>query len=80
MKMLTSVTCQGELTPCRLVLMSIGSVPWYRAVCLLFSNLFTRYRWSQIAQRLKDLMEGGGKETSHVLSNYGKDPNGGQVC
>ena len=76
--MLTSVTCQVELTPFRLVLMSIGSVPWYWAVCLLCSTLHALPVESN-CKGLKDLMKGGGKKQSHVLSNCGKDPKGGQV-
>ena len=58
--------------------MSIGSVPWYWAVCLLCSTLHALPVESN-CKGLKDLMEGGGKKQSHVLSNCGKDPKGGQV-
>ena len=60
--------------------MSIGSVPWYWAVLppIPYSS---RVTGGVKSQRLKDFMEGGGrgKETSHVLPNCGKDPNGGQM-
>ena len=70
--------CQGELelTPFRLVLMSIGSVPWYRAVCLLFSEIFTRYRyrWSQIAKRLKGFNGRRGKRNKSCAFRLWEGP------
>ena len=61
-KMLTSVTCQVELIPFRLVLMSIGS--WFHGTGLFAScvQLFTRYRWSQIAKVEGSNGRGGKKQ------------------
>ena len=75
--MLTSVTCQVELIRFRLVLMSIGS--WFHGTGLFAScvQLFTRYRWSQIAKVEGSNGRGGGNKS--CASNCGKDPKGGQV-
>ena len=79
--MLTSVTCQVEPDSIQVS----TDVYWIGSMVLgcfaSYSQLFTRYRWSQMPPKVeRNLMEGGEiKKQSHVPSNCGKDPNGGQV-
>ena len=73
--MLTSVTCPVELTSFRLALMFIGSVPWYWAVCLLFSSLHALPVGSNF-QRMKDPGEGegGGRKYKSCAFNLWEGP------